>query len=95
MVKSNDGGTSIRPDELQRKWNISNRISRKIIQSTTALNPRNTLDISLNRRYDNNDGMIRYTHLNVTMFNDTMFASSRIGKSVKNFTFAQCVRYRF
>mmetsp|Transcript_17771 Transcript_17771/g.25095 ORF Transcript_17771/g.25095 Transcript_17771/m.25095 type:complete len:183 (-) Transcript_17771:1338-1886(-) len=30
VARSKDGGTSLRPDELSKKWNISNEIARKL-----------------------------------------------------------------
>ena len=77
------------PKILSDKWNISEKIARSTINVTTRLCPRNTSDITLNRRYDYNDRMLRYRHLPVTMFSDTMFAAKRVGKSVRNFTCAQ------
>ena len=76
VVRLKDGGVTLKPSELSEKWNISEKMARKTIQATTRLCPRNTLDISLNKRFDQ---MIRYRHLPVTMYSDTMFALSRIG----------------
>ena len=77
------------PRALADKWNVSEKVARNTINATTRLCPRNTTSISLNRRYDYNDRMLRYRHLPVTMFSDTMFAARRVGKSVRNFTCAQ------
>lgn len=56
---------------------------------STQLCPRNTTNISLNRHYAANDRMIWYKHLACVLFSDTRFASSRVGKSVSNFTCCQ------
>ena len=89
VVRSRDGGTKVKPEDLSQLWNISNKMARKTIQATTVLCPRNADDITLNRRYGMNDRMIRYRHLPVVMFSDTKFASKRAGKSIRNFTAAQ------
>ena len=65
VVRSRDGGITLKPDELAGKWNISQKMVRRTIQCTTRLCPRNTESISLNRRYATNDRMIRYRHLPV------------------------------
>ena len=89
-IKSFDGGTSgLDPIQLARTWNIGLETAKRAIQRTTRLCPRNTTSISLNRRYAANDRMIRYKHLNCVLFSDTMFASSRVGKSVRYFTCCQ------
>ena len=75
--------------ELSQKWNVSEQIARRIIASTTRLCPRNTSDITLNRRYNYNDRMLRYRHLAVSMFSDTMFTSQQVGKSIRNNACAQ------
>ena len=89
-VKSLNGiDAGIDPAELAKIWNIGMETAKRTIQATTRMCPRNTTTISLNRRYGSNDRMIRYKHLNCVMFADTMFASSRVGKSVRNFTCCQ------
>ena len=57
-------------------------VSSGTIQRTTRLCPRNATGISLNRRYAVSDRMICYKHLDCVLVSDTMFASSRVGKSV-------------
>ena len=61
----------------------------RTIQQTTRLCPRNVTSISLNRRYESNDHLLQYWHLNCDMFADTMFASAKAGKSVRNYTCVQ------
>jgi len=73
------------PNKLSAMWNIGVDIARKTIQNSTQLCPRNSTEITLNRRYSTNDRMLRYKHLNTNMYSDTMFASKRIGKSIRNF----------
>ena len=89
-VKCVDGKDSVMdPLVLARNWNVSVDTAKRTIQGTTRLCPRNTTTISLHKRYASNDRMIRYKHLNCTMFSDTMFASAKAGKSVRNFTCVQ------
>ena len=89
-VKSVDGKDSVMdPLMLARNWNVSVDTAKRTIQRTTRLYPRNTTNISLNKRYAPNDRILRYKHLNCTMFSDTMFASAKAGKSVRNFTCVQ------
>ena len=71
------------------KWNIGLKTARRKIQATTRLCPRNTPDITLNRRNQLNNRIIKYKNLATDMFCDTMFASIRAGKSVRNFTCSQ------
>ena len=56
---------------------------------------RNTTDITLNRRYSQNDRMVRYRHLNINTFMDTMFASKRVGKSHRDYTCVQVYATEF
>ena len=89
-VKSLNGMDSgLDPAQLASVWNIGIETAKRTIQRTTRMCPRNTTTISLNKRYGANDRMIRYRHLDCVMFSDTMFASSRVGKSIRNFTCCQ------
>ena len=56
---------------------------------------RNNTETTLNRRYTYNDRMLRYRHLPVIMFSDTMYSTKRIGKSIRNFAFAQVFATEF
>ena len=86
---ANGKDSTITPKDLAIRWNIGLDTATKTLQATTLLCPRNTDSISLNRRYPNNDRMLRYRRLMTPMFSDTMFASKRAGKSQRNFTCAQ------
>ena len=61
----------------------------KTLQATTRLCVRNVEDITLNCRYAYNDRMLRYKYLACDMFSDTMFASARVGMSIRGYTCAQ------
>ncbi len=89
-VKCVDGEDSVMdPLALALNWNVSVDTAKRTIQQTTRLCPRNTTIISLNKRYASNDRMICYKHLNCAMFSNTMFASAKTGKSVRNYTCVQ------
>mmetsp|Transcript_1137 Transcript_1137/g.1621 ORF Transcript_1137/g.1621 Transcript_1137/m.1621 type:complete len:116 (+) Transcript_1137:922-1269(+) len=77
------------PKQLADKWNIDKDQAQRTIRTTTQLCNRNTSDISLSPRYTYNDCMIRYKHLSVPMFSDTMYAFGCVGKSVCNYKYAQ------
>ena len=89
-IHTNDGSVSkIDPKELARLWNISHDLAKQTLRNTTQLCPRNVEDITLHRRYHTNDRMLRYRHLQIPLYSDTMFASKRIGKSIRNYTCTQ------
>ena len=88
-VRFTNGKGNMDPGELSKAWNVSDKVARRTIACTTRLCPRNTLDISLNRRYAANDRMLRYRHLPINMYSDTMYASQQVGKSVRNKSCAQ------
>ena len=89
-IRTSDGNkTSINPRDLATLWNIGLETAKKTLQMTTCLCPRNADDITLNRRYNTNDRMIRYKHLPTPVYMDTMFASKRAGKSFRGYTCAQ------
>ena len=88
-VKFLNDESNMDPQQLSDAWGISEERARRTIRATTRLCNRNTSDITLSRRYPYNDRMIRYKHLNVSIFTDTMHASGRVGKSVRNYKYAQ------
>ena len=88
-IRFANGKCYMNASELAKKWNISERLARRTIATTTRLCPRNASQITLNRRYAYNDRMLRYRHAPVNMFSDTMFSTKRVGKSIRNFTCAQ------
>ena len=66
----------ISPKQLAEIWNIGLETARCTLQVTTRFCPRSGEGITLNRRHDNNDCMIRYKHLSTNVFMDAMFASN-------------------
>ena len=82
-LKTANGTISkLKPQDLVKIWNIGLEIARRTLGATTRLNVRNASDITLNRRYAMNDRMIRYKHLPINLFSDTMFASKKMGKCI-------------
>ena len=95
-LKTANGSTStFNPSHLADIWGIGLETARRTIKVTTRLCPRNTTDISLNRRYEANDRVSRYKHLDLTLFMDTMFASKRVGKSHRDYTCVQVYATEF
>ena len=90
VIKTANGTKStLQPKHLMMRWNIGLEAAKQTLQVTTRLCPRNTTSITLNRRYEYNDRMLRYRRLSTDIFSDTMYASKRTGKSVRNYTCAQ------
>ena len=77
------------PTELSRKWRIPEKIAWNAILVTTCLCPQNTKDITLNRRNALNDRMLRYRHVPVVIYLDTMHSTKRLGKSIRGLSCAQ------
>ena len=92
-IKTASGAKSlISPKELAETWNIGLETARKTLKVTTCLVPRNVHDITLNRRYTANDQMIRYWHIQTSIYMDTMYASKRAGKSFRGYTCEQVTK---
>ena len=79
---------------IARRWQISYETAKKVVNSTTRLCKRNTSDISLNRRYSNNDRMLRYPRVRAITFTDTLLTSKRC-VSIRGFTCAQIFATEF
>ena len=95
-IKTANGSIStLTPGMLADVWGIGLETARNTIKVTTRLSPRNTTDITLNRRYAQNDRNLRYKHMDSVLFMDTMFASKRVGKSYRDFTCVQVYASEF
>mmetsp|Transcript_9777 Transcript_9777/g.13824 ORF Transcript_9777/g.13824 Transcript_9777/m.13824 type:complete len:225 (+) Transcript_9777:683-1357(+) len=57
-VKLSDRKGNMNGIKLSGKWKMSKKLARRTIATTTRLCPRNTTEISLNRRYTCNDRML-------------------------------------
>ena len=95
-IKMANGSKSmITPSELSSTWRIGLETARRTLQMITRFCPRTGDGISLNRRYMNNDRMIRYRHLSTNIFMDTMFAYKHVGKSYRGYTCVQVYATEF
>lgn len=95
-IKTASGTLStIKPEELASLWNVGLETARRTLRDTTRLCPRSNDTITLNRRYTYNDRMLRYKHLPINVFTDTMFASKRAEKSYRNYTCVQVYASKF
>lgn len=85
----------ITPEVLAKRLRISVDQAKKTLKATTQMATRSVEYPSLNRRFHQNDRMLRYVHLRHNTFMDTMFASKKVGKSVRNYTSAQVFATEF
>lgn len=107
VVKSKGAKSDLTATRLAEVFGISNSLAVKTMGVVTRMCPRNTADITLNRRYSTNDRMLRYNRMLKDCFMDTMFAAkprrtksgkeiqSTNGKSVRGFTCAQIFATEF
>ena len=98
VIKSGNKVSDLTPERLAKVFDISVDKARDTMRVVTRDCPRNTADITLNRRYGNNDCMLRYPKVMHVVYMDTMFAKKgkkgkngkiyNSGKSVRGFTCA-------
>lgn len=89
VVRSRGSKSDLTPDHLASVWGISRDLAVRTLRVTTRYCPRNTKDISLNKRYSQNDRMLRYDRMISDLFMDTMFAKAKGGRSFRGYTCAQ------
>ena len=94
VVKSKGAKSDLIAERLAKVFGISVGLAVKTLNSVTRLCPRNTLDISLKRRYSTND-MLRYNRMLTDLFMDTMFSKKPTGKSVRGYTCCQVFATEF
>ena len=94
VVKMKGSKSDLTSRQLADVFNISEGLAVKTMNAVTRLCPRNTRDITLNRRYSTNDRMLRYSRMLTDLFMDTMFAS-KDGKSARGFTCCQVFATEF
>ena len=95
-IKTASGAmTTIKPQDLSTLWNIELETAKRTLKVTTRLCPRDGENITLNRRYAYHDRMLRYRHLPINVFTDTMFASKRAGKLYRNYRCVQMYASEF
>ena len=64
---------TLSPKDIEKVCSILIETTRKMIQVTTRIFTSTNTEISLIIRYAVNDHMIRYHHLNMSMYRDTTF----------------------
>ena len=89
VVKSRGTRSDLETDHLAKIWGISRDLAVRTLRVTTRYCPRNTKDISLNKRYSQNDRMLRYDRMISDLFMDTMFAKVKGGRLFRGYTCAQ------
>jgi hypothetical protein len=72
---------------LAKKFGISIEAAKRTRLVTTQRGVRKIIHPSLNKRYKTNDSQLRYRHLPVTLFTDTMYSTIllRQGKKLRKF----------
>ena len=88
VVKSRGRKSDITPERLAQVFNITRDTAVRTLRTTTRYCPRNVKDITLNKRYSNNDRMLRYNRMLTDLFTDTMFAT-KSATSLRGYTCAQ------
>lgn len=94
-VQSKHRKGQVKIHELAERLNISLEMAKKTIQSTTQLGVRTVTEPTLTRKYQTNDRMLRYSRLAVDTFMDTMFASKKVGPSIRGYTSCQVFATEF
>ena len=106
-VRSKGAKSDLDSSRLADVFNISKGLAIQTMNTVTRLCPRNTADITLNKRYATNDRMLRYSRMLKDLFMDTMFAAKprrakngkiivgTDGKSARGYTCAQVFATEF
>ena len=89
VVKNTGAKSDLTADRLAEVFGVSRNIAVNTLRATTRYCPRNISDITLNKRYSNNDRMLRYNRMSSELFMDTMFATRKGGKSLRGFQCCQ------
>ena len=95
VVKNTGSKSDLSSTKLSNVFRIGEGLAFKTISAVTRMCPRNTSDITLNRRYSTNDRMLRYLRMRQDRFMDSMFANKPDGKSARGFTCAQVFATEF
>ena len=83
-VVSSRGATSdLKPERLAKIFDIPIEVALHTMRVTNRDFPRNTTDIPLNVRNNQDDQLLRYGRLNWPLYTDTSFAVATRGKKTK------------
>ena len=88
-VRSKGAQHAIDPKTLAKRMRIPLEMAKRTLRVTTQLAMRTSENPSLTRKYSSNDKMLRYNRLNTCSFMDTMFASTKAGRSFRGNTSCQ------
>ena len=89
MFRNTGAKSDLKADRLAEVFNISRNLAVNTLWATTRYCPRNISDITLNKRYSNNDCMLHYNCMSSELFLDTMFATKKGGKTLRGFQCCQ------
>ena len=89
VIRNTGAKSDLTADRLAEVFGISRGLAVNTLRATTRYCPRNISDITLNKRYSNNDRMLRYNRMSSELFMDTMFATKKGGKSLRGFQCCQ------
>ena len=64
---------TLSPKDIEKVCSILMETTRKMVQVTTIIFTSNNTEISICIRYAVNDRMIRYHHMNMSMYRDPTF----------------------
>ena len=78
----------ITPERLAKVFKVDDGTARRTLQ-VTYQRVKRVKDPTLDRNFSNNDRILRYRHLDTHFFTDIMFASRRLGPSVRGNTCMQ------
>ena len=94
-MRSKGGRSKVSPLELSKRLNIPLEMARRTLMITTQRGRRTTTEPTLNRKYCTNDRILRYNRVSTNTFMDTMFASTKGGKSLRGFKACQIFATEF
>ena len=79
-LTSSKAWKSASPKDLMERWGIRIETANNKIRATTQLCVKGA-EPTLNRRFNNNDRMLRYPRITSDVFMDTLFSSNKSGNS--------------
>ena len=82
-VKSTGAKSDLSPQKLAKVFDTSLETAMETLKITERFMPRNTMDITLDRRHTQDDALLRYKRLKWPLYTDTAFASGARGEKAK------------
>ena len=84
VVSSRGAGSDLTPERLAKVFDVPIEVALQTMRFTNRDVPRNTKDISLNVRNNQDDQLLRYGRLQYSLYTDTSFAVATRGKKAKS-----------